>query len=83
MRAEGQFTYSDLPQENQPVVLDSADLSDAIILLEEHGEHAVVEAAIRAMDSRDRGNVVLFCRWRQVARFLSSIADAGDDVTFH
>lgn len=82
MRVDSQSLRSDLEQV-QPVILDSADLSDAITLMNEHGEHAVVEAAIRAIDSRDRGNVVLFCRWRLVSRFLSSISDPDDFATFH
>lgn len=68
---------------SQTLSLDSADIGDAMDLLTRFGEHAVVEAAIRAADSRDRGNIVLFCRWRQVGRFLSAIDAAEVPATLH
>jgi len=48
---------------------------DAAELIELFGSAASREAASRADQSRDRGNHVHFCRWRQVERliFLMSI----------
>ncbi len=34
------------------------------------GDDAGCEAAARADASRDRGNVVSFCRWRQIERLI-------------
>ncbi len=48
---------------------------DAAELIELFGSAASREAASRADQSRDRGNHIHFCRWRQVERliFLMSI----------
>jgi hypothetical protein len=39
------------------------------------GEEAAREAAGRARKFRDRGNVVGFCRWRQVERLIDALDD--------
>ena len=54
-----------------PYVADRAMLTQATDLIARFGGDAVVEAAVRADRSRDLGNVVHFCRWRQVERLIA------------
>ena len=53
-----------------PYVTDRAMLTQATDLIARFGGEAAVEAALRADHSRDLGNVVHFCRWRQVERLI-------------
>ena len=53
-----------------PYVADRATLADATDLIARFGGEAAGEAAVRADRSRDLGNVVHFCRWRQVERLV-------------
>ncbi|BAK67970.1 hypothetical protein SLG_32950 [Sphingobium sp. SYK-6] len=53
-----------------PILVDRQSYEDAAALMETFGEHASVEAALRADRSRERGNHVHFCRWRQIERML-------------
>ena len=52
-------------------------------LMTRFGALAGEEAAIRAGRSRDLGNHVHFCRWRQVERFIDLLAAGGADGTTH
>lgn len=49
---------------------DAAAITDADHLIATFGESAGLEAAARASRSRDIGNYVHFCRWRQVGRLI-------------
>jgi hypothetical protein len=40
-------------------------------------------AAGHAEVSRDRGNVVHFCRWRQIERLIVAMADPHTEQTRH
>ncbi|MBU0557603.1 MAG: hypothetical protein KKD64_05355 [Alphaproteobacteria bacterium] len=53
-----------------PILVNRRSYDDATALIEAFGEHAGVEAALRADRSRDVGNHVRFCHWRQVERML-------------
>lgn len=53
-----------------PYVADRAMVAEATDLIVRFGGDAAVEAAERADRSRDLGNVVHFCRWRQVERLV-------------
>ena len=53
-------------------------LDDAAELIARYGEDAGLEAAVRAERSRDDGNVVRFCHWRQIERMI--VALASDEV---
>ncbi|MFD1613439.1 hypothetical protein ACFSCW_16685 [Sphingomonas tabacisoli] len=53
-----------------PYVANRAVLTDATDLIARFGSEAAIEAAARADRSRDLGNVVHFCRWRQVERLV-------------
>lgn len=57
-----------------------ADLAAEFMAL--FGKEASTEAAGRARRSRDRGNVVGYCRWRQVERLIAALED-GVDATRH
>lgn len=54
-----------------PFVPDLAMVADATDLIAHFGFGAALEAAARADRSRDLGNVVHFCRWRQVERLVT------------
>ena len=56
-------------------VPDRAALSDAAELIARFGEYAASEAAMRADQSRNLGNVVHFCRWRQIERMIEMLRD--------
>lgn len=58
---------------------DRAEVSDAAELIAAFGEHAALEAAERARRSRDLGNFVHFCRWRQIGRLIALLA--AEEVT--
>jgi hypothetical protein len=53
-------------------------LADASDLIDRYGDDAGFEAAARAERSRDDGNVVRFCHWRQIERVIATLA--SDDV---
>jgi hypothetical protein len=47
--------------------------AEAADLLKHFGDHAVSEARRRAGQSRNLGNVVHFCRWREVERMIFTL----------
>lgn len=53
-----------------PIVTDSTTARAARDLIDTFGEVAAFEAAARADYSRDKGNTLGFCHWRQVERFI-------------
>lgn len=57
---------------------DRAALEEANLLIVQFGEHAAMEAAMRADKSRSLGNVIHFCRWRQIQRTIALLE--GDEV---
>lgn len=63
-------------------IADRVALRDAHDLIEHFGEDAGFEAAIRAEHSRDSGNVLRFCHWRQIERVIAILSseDVGDTV---
>ena len=63
----------------QQSVFEPAAFAEAAQLIERFGAHAGSEAALRADRSRDLGNFIHFCRWREVARMIELIRD--DAVT--
>ena len=70
---------------HDPVYLpDAAAAADAAELIERFGDYAAGEAAARANRSRGLGNVIHFCRWRQIERMIGllSSTDRGG-ATIH
>ncbi len=64
-----------------PYLGDAREVADADELIRSFGDDAGFEAAARADHSRDLGNHIHFCRWRQIERLivLMSIAARGGD----
>lgn len=56
-----------------PYIHGRHSLADASDLIEQYGELAPLEAAARARDSRDAGNVQRFCHWRQIERMIAAL----------
>jgi hypothetical protein len=75
--------FSGVPVQNFPFVADRASISDAQALLKQFGDDAAFEAAERADKSRDRGNVILYCRWRQIERMIIALTNAQPLGTIH
>ena len=66
-----------------PFIADRATALDAVRLLADHGPGARAAADARADASRNRGNVVDFCRWRQIERLIVAMTQAGPEQTRH
>lgn len=66
-----------------PYIQNRAALHDADLLMRDHGDDAGFEAAIRAEHSRDAGNVVKFCHWRQIERVIATLASDEAIGTIH
>lgn len=58
-------------------------LADATELIERFGDYAAFEAAARADKSRDEGNVVRFCYWRQIERVIATLSSTEALGTIH
>lgn len=53
-----------------PYLTDRKSFEDAAELIATFGDDAGYEAAMRADRSRDMGNHIHFCHWRQIERFI-------------
>jgi hypothetical protein len=62
---------------------DRSAAADAAELISRFGDHAASEAAARAALSRERGNVIHFCRWRQIGRMIELLSVGPDEATIH
>lgn len=56
-----------------PFISGRPALADASALIDQFGDDAGLEAAVRADRSRDAGNVLRFCHWRQIERVIVSL----------
>ena len=56
--------------EHMPYLRDRAEVKDAAELILMFGDDAGFQAAARADKSRELGNQVHFCRWRQIERLI-------------
>lgn len=66
-----------------PPIADRKTLNDATSLMTAFGQFAGSEAALRADQSRDRGNTILFCHWRQVERLIVALSVQHAIGTLH
>ncbi len=66
-----------------PFINGRASLADAALLLETYGDDAGFEAAARAEASREKGNVIRFCHWRQIERVIVTLSDCEVRGTIH
>lgn len=57
-----------------PFITGRAALHDAATLIDTYGDNAGFEAATRAEHSRDAGNVIRFCHWRQIERVIATLS---------
>ncbi len=62
---------------------DRRTLDQAGDLLDAHGSKAHKEARARANASRDRGNIINFCRWRQIERLIVALDGPNEAETRH
>jgi hypothetical protein len=62
-----------------PFIHGRLALADAADLIDRYGNDAAFEAAARAERSRDDGNIVRFCHWRQIERVIATLT--SDEVT--
>lgn len=67
----------------QPVYLMRQDVIEAENLMAQHGREAGLEAAERAEHSRNQGNHINFCRWRQIERLIQMMHSTEVDGTRH
>lgn len=57
------------------------DSANSLMLL--FGAAAINEAEARASVSRDRGNLIRFCHWRQVTRMIETLTEGRSTQTLH
>ena len=67
----------------QPFIHGRVALADASELIARYGDDAGFEAAARAERSRDDGNVVRFCHWRQIERVIATLSSEEVHGTVH
>lgn len=53
-----------------PLYVENRDVAEAEALMIQFGKEASLEAAERAETSRDLGNHINYCRWRQIERLI-------------
>lgn len=66
-----------------PFISGRPALADATDLIERFGDYAAYEAAARADRSREEGNVVRFCHWRQIERVIATLSSNEPLGTIH
>lgn len=66
-----------------PFINGRIALADAAELLDRFGDNAGIEAAARADVSRDAGNVLRFCHWRQIERVIATLGSDQVRGTIH
>ena len=60
-----------------------ATVTDAVSLVDEYGPDAPLAAAMRAVQSRELGNVLKFCHWRQIERLSALLASNNIEGSVH
>jgi hypothetical protein len=66
-----------------PFISGRVALAEASELLEAFGDAAGREAAARADVSRNAGNVMRFCHWRQIERVIATLSSDEVRGTVH
>jgi hypothetical protein len=67
----------------QLFLADRSSVQAAEELIAIFGDHADTEAAARADKSRNLGNHVHFCRWRQIERLIVLMTERRAHGTVH
>ena len=68
---------------NMPYLSNRKSYEDAAELMSMFGDNAGYEAAARADRSRDLGNHIRFCHWRQIERLIVLLTHEGALGTIH
>ena len=68
---------------DQPFIAVRHALEEASELIDRFGDDAGLEAAVRAERSRDAGNVLSFCHWRQIERVIATLSSDEVRGTIH
>lgn len=66
-----------------PLYVEPRDVSEAERLIVLFGQQAGLEAAERAEASRNLGNHLQFCRWRQIERLVIMLSLESSIGTIH
>ena len=66
-----------------PYLSDRKSYEDAAELMATFGDNAGYEAAARADRSRDLGNHIHFCHWRQIERLIVLLTHGASLGTIH
>ncbi len=66
-----------------PLYVENRDVVEAQALMQEFGNAAGCEAAERATASRNIGNHLRFCRWRQIERLIIMLSVETTLGTIH
>jgi hypothetical protein len=66
-----------------PLFVQPKDVIEAEALIAAHGREAGLEAAERAEASRNIGNHLQFCRWRQIERLIIMLSVEATLGTVH
>lgn len=66
-----------------PYIADARSVLDAADLIAAHGEEAALFASIRADRSRNLGNHIRFCHWRQIERLIGVLNSDHAPGTVH
>jgi hypothetical protein len=59
---------------DSPFIAGRLTLTEASELMDRFGQAAALEAAARAARSRDVGNLLHFCHWRQIERVIETLS---------
>lgn len=68
---------------DSPFIAGRLALAEASELMDRFGEDAAFEAAARAERSRDVGNLLHFCHWRQIERVIETLSSDEVRGTVH
>jgi hypothetical protein len=66
-----------------PLYVEPRDVIEAETLIDRFGKAAGLEAADRAEHSRNVGNHINFCRWRQIERLIIMLSVETTLGTIH
>jgi hypothetical protein len=66
-----------------PLYVESRDVAEAQKLIAHYGAEAGLEAAERAEASRNLGNHLQYCRWRQIERLVIMLSLESSFGTVH
>lgn len=66
-----------------PLYVEPRDVAEATTLMDIFGPKAGIEAAERAVNSRNVGNHLHYCRWRQIERLIIMLSARTTLGTIH